>query len=236
MTEPIRVLIADDHILFRRGLREVLEESGGIHVVAEVGDGEEAVRVTQELGAEGLDLVLMDLAMPKLNGIGAIRRLLASTPALKVIVLTASIQDTDLFVTLDSGAVGFLTKDLHPGALVRAIEDYAHTGALPMTRATATRALAYLQQRAVEPETRTDPVPADSEDVSADHAASIAKLLTGRELEVLALVAEGLQNREIAERLVLSERTVHVHMRHILRKLKVRNRTEAVAKYRDRRA
>jgi DNA-binding NarL/FixJ family response regulator len=216
--EPLRVLLADDHALFRRGLREVLEEGGTLRVIAQAGDGEEAVRLARDLGANGLDLVLMDLEMPKLNGIGATRRILAEVPGLRIVVLTASVQDTDLFMAVDNGVVGFLNKDMNPDALVRTLEDVCRAGGLAMTRITAAKALGHLQQQRISGPTM-QPSP-------------VAHLLTEREHEVLDLIAEGLQNREIAERLTLSERTVHVHLQNIFRKLDVRNRTEAVARYR----
>jgi two-component system NarL family response regulator len=218
MSEPLRVLIADDHAVFRRGLCEVLEEDGTIRIVAQAGDGEEAVRLAIELGTNGLDLVLMDLEMPKLNGIGATRRIRAAVPELKIVVLTASVQDTDLFMAVDNGVVGFLNKDMNPDALVRTLEDVCRDRGLAMTRIMAAKALGHLQrQRVSGPPMQPSPV---------------AHLLTEREHKVLRLIAEGLQNREIAERLTLSERTVHVHVQNIFRKLNVRNRTEAVARYR----
>jgi DNA-binding NarL/FixJ family response regulator len=231
--EPLRVLLADDHALFRRGLREVLEEDGTIRVVAEAGDGEEAVRLARDLGANGLDLVLMDLEMPGLNGIGATRRILAEVPGLNVVVLTASVQDTDLFMAVENGVVGFLNKDMNPDALVRTLEDVCRTGGLAMTRVTAAKALGHLQQQRIAGPTM-QPVmpPVYASAKTPPRVSPVAHLLTERESEVLELVAQGLTNREIAEQLVVSENTINNHMQRILRKLNVRNRTEAVARYR----
>ena len=239
MSEPLRVLLADDHALFRRGLREVLEEDGSIRVVAEAGDGEEAVRLARELGTGGLDLVLMDLEMPKLNGIGATRRILAEVPGLKVVVLTASVQDTDLFVAVDTGAAGFLNKNMHPDALVRTLEDFCRTGGLAMTRATAAKALGYLQQqRAPGPTPRTDePVPTGSPTPPTGRNSSglqehpALRELSPREREVFESMSQGRRDREIAQHLVLSENTVKTHVKRILQKLRVRNRAEAVGRF-----
>jgi DNA-binding NarL/FixJ family response regulator len=232
-SRSLRILIADDHDLFRRGLREVLEEEEDIQVLAEAADGEEAVRIAKELGPDGLDLVLMDLAMPKLNGIGATRRILAEVPGLKVIILTVSIEDQDLYLATASGVAGFLTKNLSAQAILRAVRDFSESGALPMSRTMAARAFAFLQQqRALEDAPQSVTRPEASAVEAASRTSAVARLLTRRELEVLEQMAGGLQNREIADRLSLSENTVHVHVQHILRKLNVRNRVEAVARFR----
>ncbi|MDP8923372.1 MAG: response regulator transcription factor [Chloroflexota bacterium] len=232
MSEPLRVLIADDHAMFRRGVREVLEEDGDIRVVAEAGDGEEAVRLANELGVAGLDLVLMDLEMPKLNGIGATRRILAEVPGLRVIILTASIEDTDLYGAVAGGAAGFLTKNLNPDVIVRTVRDFCRTGALPMTPTMAGKALTFLQQQA-----RTNDREAEAAGKGTPPAPvpppPLESPLTRREREVIELVMEGLRDREIAERLVLSEYTVKEYVRNILRKLGARNRTEAASRLRE---
>jgi two-component system NarL family response regulator len=230
---PIRILIADDHDVFRRGMRQILEEEDDIVVVGEAADGEAAVRLATALGTDGVDLVLMDLAMPGLNGIGATRRIFAEVPGLRVIILTASVEDQDLYLAAATGVAGFLTKSLSAQAVLRAIRDFVESGALPMSRTMAARAFSYLQQRSAADEAAS-PAPAEPARPAegGPEASPIAHLVTRRELEVLAQMAGGLQNREIAERLSLSENTVHVHVRSILRKLGVRNRVEAVARYR----
>ena len=236
MSEPVRVLIADDHALFRRGLREVLEEEGDIRVVAEASDGEEAVRLAKELGVAGLDLVLMDLEMPRLNGVAATRRILAEVPGLKVVVLTASAQDTDLYLTLDNGAAGFLNKDIHPDALVRTLEDFCRRGGLAMTRVTAAKALGHLQQqRASSPTLFPDgpaplgsPMPPIGRNAPRLDEHPALRELTPREREVFDSMSQGRRDREIAQHLVLSENTVKTHVKRILQKLGVRNRAEAI--------
>ena len=233
VSRPLRILLADDHALFRRGLREVLEEDGTIRVVAEAGGGEEAVRLAKELGADGLDLVLMDLEMPGLNGIGATRRILAEVPGLDVVILTASVQDTDLFMAIENGVVGFLNKDMNPDVLVRTLEDVCRTGGLAMTRVTAAKAYGHLQRQVMSGLTSQPELPPVHASAKTPPRVSlVAHLLTERESEVLGLVAQGLKNREIAEQLIVSENTINNHMQRILRKLNVRNRTEAVARYR----
>lgn len=147
MPPPLRLLLADDHAFFRRGLREVLEEGGEMRVVAEAADGEEAVRLVRTLWPGGLDLVLLDIEMPRLDGIGASKRILAEAPGLPVVMLTASTDDQDLLTAAEVGALGFLTKGLAPEALVRALRDFHREGALPMSRPMAAKVLAHLHRR-----------------------------------------------------------------------------------------
>ncbi|CAA9335800.1 MAG: hypothetical protein AVDCRST_MAG40-2156 [uncultured Gemmatimonadaceae bacterium] len=217
MGEPLRLLLVDDHAMFRRGLREVLEEDPGLRVVAEAGDGEAGVERARALWPGGLDLVLMDIEMPRLDGIGAAKRILDELRGLPVVMLSALVDDDALLAAVRAGAVGFLSKSVSPDAMVRALRDYHRDGALPMSRTMAARALAHLQAAVAAPAPRESaPAPA-------------LAALTPREREVLGLVAEGLRDREIAARLSLSEGTVQVHVKNLLRKLGVRSRNVAAA-------
>ena len=217
MGEPLRLLLVDDHAMFRRGLREVLEEDPGLRVVAEAGDGEAGVERARALWPGGLDLVLMDIEMPRLDGIGAAKRILDELRGLPVVMLSALVDDDALLAAVRAGAVGFLSKSVSPDAMVRALRDYHRDGALPMSRTMAANALAHLQAAAAAPAPRESaPAPA-------------LAALTPREREVLGLVAEGLRDREIAARLSLSEGTVQVHVKNLLRKLGVRSRNAAAA-------
>jgi DNA-binding NarL/FixJ family response regulator len=218
-SRPLRILIADDHAVFRRGLRDVLAETDDLQVVGEASDGTEAVTRARTLRPTGLDLVLMDLTMPGLDGVSATRELLAENPDLAVIMLTASLEESDLIDAARAGAVGYLSKTLTPTAMLRALLDYRRDGALPMSRTMAAKVLRHFRQSAAEP----------SAAVSATDAGMPTSRLSSRERDVLQLLAKGATDREIAEQLVVSEHTVKKHVQHILQKLGVRNRTEAAA-------
>ena len=221
---PLRVLIADDHALFRRGMREVIDAEDDMQVVAEAGDGEEAIRRARELRPHALDVVLLDLDMPGLDGIATTRRLLAEDPDLSVVILTVSTQDEDLFEAARLGAVGFLSKRLWGPAIVRALRDFHREGALPMSRTMAARVLAHLRDVAARAEERIEAGP------TLDGAG--ADQLTHRERDVIEALATGARDREIAERLTVAENTVKRHVQNILRKLGARSRTEVVARLR----
>ena len=205
----MRVLIADDHPLFRDGLHSLLE-ARGIEVVAEARNGREALdqaRRTQP------DVVLMDLGMPEVNGLAATRLISAEMPAVKVVILTASEDDADLFEAIKSGAQGYLFKNLDSDEFFRLLDGVSQ-GEPALTPALARKLLREFARPA--PVARAPAEPPSE--------------LTDREREVLDLLVQGVTtNRELAERLVVSENTVKYHLRNILDKLHVQNRAQVVA-------
>lgn len=205
-----RVLIVDDHRLFRRVVREVLEEYPQLTVVGEAISGSHAVVLAQELAP---DIVVLDMQLPDTNGIAVTRQLLQVLPNVRVVILTMSHSDKLIIQAVQAGVFGFLSKDIQPEALARAVIGVA-AGEVAMSRRTAARVLAHLRQ--AEPPTATQ-----------------ISDLTAREQEVLRLLAQGATDRQIAERLIIAESTAKKHVQHILRKLRARNRAEAVAKYKQ---
>jgi two-component system nitrate/nitrite response regulator NarL len=204
---PIRVLVVDDNALFRDGLVSLLRPLEGIEIVGAAASGEEAVRRAPVLRP---DVVLMDLAMPGMGGVETARRLLADCPGAAVCMLTVSEQEQDLFAAVRAGARGYLVKSVSVQELSRAIHALAGGGALVSPH--LARDLLDAFQRLVPP----------TEEAGMDR-------LTPREREILGLVGQGLSNLEIAERLVIAENTVKVHLRNILDKLHLRNRQQAAA-------
>jgi DNA-binding NarL/FixJ family response regulator len=202
----MRILIADDHALFRDGLRSLLMAQDH-EVIGEARNGREAVALTRELRP---DMVLMDLSMPELDGIGATKLITAEMPEVKVVILTASESDATLFEAIKSGAQGYLVKNLEADDFF-ALLDRASKGEPAFTPALARRLLV---EFAKPPEM---PVPVEE------------NVLTTREREVLELMVEGVvSNRKLAKRLDLSENTVKFHVRNILDKLRLHNRAEVV--------
>jgi NarL family two-component system response regulator LiaR len=199
----IRVLIVDDHAVVRRGLRTFLELQHEIDVVGEAEDGDEAVAAVEELGP---DVVLMDLVMPRVDGIEAIRQVRERRPATRVIALTSFVDDDKLFPAVRAGAAGYLLKDVQPQDLVAAIRT-VHGGESLLHPAAAARLMA--------------------EVASGDERAAPASLLTPREREVLVLIARGLPNKVIARDLGVSEKTVKTHVSNLLGKLGLTDRTQA---------
>ena len=207
----MRILIADDHALFRDGLRSLLTASGH-EVIAEAKNGREAVQLAKQNRPE---LVLMDLSMPELDGLAATKLLTADLPEMKVIILTASDDDANLFEAIKSGAQGYLLKNLEADDFFSML-DKASRGEPALTPALARK---LLQEFAKQPE------PAAARATGEDPDA-----LTSREREVLELMVEGVtSNRRLAKRLGLSENTVKFHVRNILDKLHVHNRAQVVA-------
>ena len=205
---PIRVMIADDHALFRHGLKIVLDAESDLEVVAEASDGEEAVSRAEEATP---NIILMDVRMPKLSGIDAAARLKQSLPASKVVMLTVSDDEQDLFEAIKAGASGYLLKEIEPAEVARAIRQI-HAGQSLLSPSMASKLLTEFATMTKRAEERSFEAPR----------------LTEREMEVLKLVAQGLSNREIAKQLYISENTVKNHIRNILEKLHLHSRMEAV--------
>jgi NarL family two-component system response regulator LiaR len=203
MTSPIRVLIADDHAILRKGIRALLGTEPDIEVVGETGDGLETVAQAEALCP---DVILMDLVMPKMDGIEATRRITAEQPGVRILVLTSFAADDKVFPAIKAGALGYILKDSGPAELVQAIHQ-VYQGQPSLEPAIA---LKMLQELSHPPERPPTPDP-----------------LSGREMEVLRLLAQGKSNREIADQLVITELTVRTHVSNILGKLHLASRTQA---------
>jgi DNA-binding NarL/FixJ family response regulator len=201
----VRVLIADDQALVRSGFRMIVETRDDLEVVGEAENGDEAVRLAAELEP---DVILLDIRMPVMDGIEATERIVASGNAARILVLTTFDLDEYVYAAIRAGASGFLLKDVRPADLVDAIRLVAGGNALLGPTVT---------QRLLERFSEGEPAPSAAVDS-----------LTDRELEILRLLAGGLSNAEIADRLVVSEATVKTHVSNVLRKLGVRDRVQAV--------
>jgi NarL family two-component system response regulator LiaR len=203
MHSPIRVLIADDHEIVRKGIRALLATKRDIQVVGEAGNGAEAVTQARTLHP---DVVLMDLVMPKMDGIQATREITSGQYGTRVLVLTSFAADAQVFPAIKAGALGYLLKDSGPQELIQAIHQ-VYRGEPSLEPSVARKVLAELSGTPKEPLTH-DP-------------------LTARELEILRLIAQGMSNKEIAGKLVIAEETVHAHVSNILNKLHLASRTQA---------
>ncbi|MFI6317868.1 response regulator [Nonomuraea sp. NPDC050556] len=201
----IRVVVADDQALVRAGVRMLLQASGDMEVVGEAEDGAEAVRLA-ELHVP--DVILMDLRMPRVDGVEAIRRVLSSRPGARIVVLTTFAEDADVYAALRAGAIGFLVKDDEPERMVEAVRRAAAGEQL-----LAPSVLRRVVERALDAQAHADlPTPAG---------------LTERELDVLALLGTGLSNAEIADELHIGVTTVKTHVAGVMDKLGLRNRIQA---------
>ena len=199
----IRVLVVDDHAIVRKGIGALLAEFGDIEVVGEARDGQEAIDEADVLSP---DVILMDLVMPGVDGIEATRHITAAEAGPRILVLTSFAGDDKVFPAIKAGALGYLLKDSEPADLVEAIRQ-VHRGEPSLQPSIAQKVLKELRRPSARPPT---PEP-----------------LTDRELEVLSLVAKGLSNPEIAQRLVITEATVRSHVSNILNKLHLANRVQA---------
>jgi NarL family two-component system response regulator LiaR len=200
---PIQVLIVDDHAIVRKGIRALLAEVDCIRVVGEAGNGQDAVTLAEDLNP---DVILMDLVMPELDGIEAIRQITSRREQAHILVLTSFASDDKVFPAIKAGALGYLLKDSEPADLLQAIQQ-VHRGEPSLHPIIASKVLQEMQRPSRQPPT-PDP-------------------LTDRELQVLRLVAKGLGNQEIAEQLVVTEATVRSHVSNILHKLHLANRVQA---------
>jgi NarL family two-component system response regulator LiaR len=203
----IRILLADDHVLVREGTRQLLEREDDLTVVAEASDGEEAVSMVR---AYHPDVALVDIAMPKLNGIGATRQIKSFAPSTAVLVLSAYDDDQYVFALLEAGAAGYLLKNVRGRDLVEAVRS-VHSGESVLHPVIARKVIDHFSH----------PTTQSSE-------ASEAETLTERELQVLKLASTGMTNKDISDRLCLSIRTVQAHLSAVFSKMGVGSRTEAV--------
>jgi two-component system nitrate/nitrite response regulator NarL len=253
----VKVMIADDHALIRRIVREVVEKESDLEIIAEARDGNEA---EEQATHTQPDVILMDLDMPGCNGFEATERVLARSPHSRVVIFTASAKEQYAFHALQLGAIGYITKDIEPDGLINAIRSAARDE-ICIPRSLSTQVLAHLRSLrnntstdsrgnagSHEQSAETDPLPLlpslsplPATDVPAFsyripqrpttqslNATGQGRPLTAREHEILDLMRKGRKNREIAQELAIAESTVHKHIQNIFEKLHARNRTEAI--------
>ncbi|MFZ5911400.1 MAG: response regulator [Chloroflexota bacterium] len=203
MGAPIHVLVVDDHPVVRRGIKSLLAEEEGIEVIGEAVNGKDALEKLQTLKP---DVILMDLVMPEMNGIEAIDHITAAYPDARILVMTSFAADDKVFPSIKAGALGYILKDSDPEDLLRMIRQ-VYRGELSIHPTIARKVIQELNRPAQEPLT---PSP-----------------LTEREVEILQLIAQGIENKEIARQLFLRDATVRTHVSNILSKLQLANRVQA---------
>jgi DNA-binding NarL/FixJ family response regulator len=203
----IHVVLADDHVLFRKGMAALLKTCKNIEVVGEAGDGLEALEVARKTNP---DVVLMDIHMPRCDGLEAIGLFKRDLPKIKIVMLTVSDDNQDLFKAIKSGAQGYLLKNLEPYQLYECLESISR-GESPLSGVIAAKILQEFMH----------PTPAPDQELEEN-----VEGLTPRETTILTLVAEGKTNKEIATELIISENTVKIHLRNILEKLHMKNRIQ----------
>lgn len=213
--DPITVLLVDDHALVRSAIRQAIT-APDITVVGEAASAEEALRVAPELRPE---VILLDVDLPGMDGIQLVRELAPRLPNTKIVMLTVSTAQRNLITAMRHGAAGYLTKDLSPDGLLRAVRG-VRRGDLPMSRGFAAQVVHHLAEAARRPG-------------AGDGDGLESAGLSAREREVLRFLSEGLTDREIGEALTISPRTVETHVSNLLHKLGVRNRAEAARRYRE---
>jgi len=209
--DTVKVLVVDDHSLFRRGIAAVLAHQEGLEIVGEAADGLEAIEKARETAP---NVILMDLNMPRCSGLEAIQALQAEMPQINILVLTVSEMETDLFAAVKFGATGYLLKKAEPEELISAILHIAR-GEVIVSPLMATKLLTEFKDLTTEGEKES------VKQTDAD--------LSPREGDVLQLVAQGATNKEIADSLFISENTVKTHLRNIMEKLHLANRSQAAA-------
>jgi two-component system, NarL family, nitrate/nitrite response regulator NarL len=205
--KPVRVLLVDDHTIFRQGTANALRLMGGIEIVGEADNGQDAIELAQ---AQRPDVILMDLQMPGIGGLDATRRILEQLPETKVIVLSFLDDEASLVSALRSGAKGYLLKNVAPEELWAHVRGVV-SGEMAISGSMTMRLISSLEQRQLLPE-----------------EAQVVKL-TNRERELVGLVVKGLNNQEIARAMFMSVSTVKLHLRNVLQKLNLRNRAELIA-------
>ncbi len=205
--KALRILLVDDHVLFRKGVAAVLSARPDLDIMAEAGDGFEAIERARETLP---DVILMDINMPKCDGLEAVQSIKKEMPHVRIIMLTVSDNDRDLFTAIKNGADGYLLKNLEPSQLFEMLEAIRR-GESPVSVSLAAKILGEFRQPSK----------------STNHLDETKSDLTAREIEVLELIVQGATNREIGAQLSIAEDTVKIHLRNILEKLHLRNRIQA---------